>query len=136
MSHKIRLGPIAVFLAVVAVVLTTLAILTTATTNADRVMAERFARVTEIRYELEAEGEKFLMEANEKAKAGKVDAKALGAEATESGALKKTIEKDGYKLTIELDGPDSTGGYEVSTWKISKEWNAEDPFGNVWQGGN
>ena len=49
MQHKIRLGPIAVFLAVVTVVLTTLAILTTATTNADKVLAERFAEVTQTR---------------------------------------------------------------------------------------
>ena len=70
MSRKIRLGPIAVFLAVVAVVLATLAVLTTATTNADKVLAERFAGVTQSRYALEAEGEKFLQQYDEQAKSG------------------------------------------------------------------
>ena len=39
MNHKMRLGPIAIFLVVVAIILTTLATLTLATTNADKVMA-------------------------------------------------------------------------------------------------
>ena len=56
MNHKIRLGPIAIFLAVIAVVLTSLATLTVATSRADMVLAERFAEVTAIRYELNAEG--------------------------------------------------------------------------------
>ena len=49
MSHKIRLGPIAVFLAIVAIVLSVMAVLSTATTHADRVMAERFAEMTQQR---------------------------------------------------------------------------------------
>ena len=64
MSHKIRLGPIAVFLAVITAVLATLAILTVSTARADAVLAERFAQVTKLRYELEAEGSRFLAEAD------------------------------------------------------------------------
>ena len=60
MTHKTRLGPIAVFLTIVTMVVTTLALLTIATSNADRVMAGRFANITQTRYELEADGEKFL----------------------------------------------------------------------------
>ena len=63
--HKIRLGPIAIFLVVVAIILTTLATLTLATTNADKVMAERFASVTAVRYELEAQGQQFLKDYGE-----------------------------------------------------------------------
>lgn len=136
MSHKIRLGPIAVFLAVVAVVLTTLAILTTATSNADRLMAERFARVTQIRYELEDEGNQYLMEVDEQAKKGRVAVASVDEELTDEGMLRKTIEKDGYVLEIEITKPDSAGNYDISKWKITKEWNAENPFGNIWQGGN
>ena len=139
MSHKIRLGPIAVFLAVVAVVLTTLAILTTATTSADRVMAERFARVTQIRYELEDEGNQYLMKVDEQAGKGRTGEEAaavLGAKQTEDGVLRKTIEKDGYMLEIEMTESGSTGNYDVSKWKITKKWNAENPLSNIWQGGN
>ena len=165
MSHKIRLGPVAVFLSVVAVVLTTLAVLTIATSNADKVMAERFAKVTQIRYELENEGEKYLMAIDEavapgaagsasSGKSGKSSgigksgksagsntgpaslAQSLGAEVTDNNTIRKVIEKDGYELTIEITEPDGAGNYDISTWKITKKWNAEDPFGNIWQGGN
>ena len=136
MSHKIRLGPIAVFLAVVAVVLTTLAILTTATSNADRLMAERFARVTQIRYELEDEGNQYLMKVDEQAKKGRVAVASVDEELTDDGVLRKTIKKDGYVSEIEITKPDSAGSYDISKWKITKEWNAENPFGNIWQGGN
>lgn len=135
MNHRIRLGPIAVFLVVIAVVLTTLAVLTVATSNADQVMAERFARVTQIRYELENEGEKYLQEVDEKSKAGKVTAKSIGAEETEAG-FRKTISKEGYDLVIEMTGLKSGSGYEVTRWEIIKEWNADDPLNNIWQGGN
>ena len=136
MSHKIRLGPIAVFLSVVAVVLTTLAILTTATSNADRLMAERFARVTQIRYELEDEGNQYLMEVDEQAMKGRVAVASVDEELTDDGVLRQTIKKDGYVLEIEITKPDSAGHYDISKWKITKEWNAENPFGNIWQGGN
>lgn len=135
MDHKIRLGPVAVFLAVVAIVLSTLAVLTAATSNADRVMAERFAKVTQIKYELESEGEQFLQSVDEQAEKGRVDAEAVGAEKTLAGSLKRTFSKDGYELTVVISEPDDSGEYEIVEWKIIKEWNAEDPFRNVWQGG-
>ena len=105
MSHKIRLGPIAVFLAVVAVVLTTLAILTTATSNADRLMAERFARVTQIRYELEDEGNQYLMEVDEQAMKGRVAVASVDEELTDeviSGYVDKMLRKLQFTMGIEL----------------------------------
>ena len=60
MTHKTRLGPIAIFLVIVTMVITTLAVLTVATSNADVIMAKRFADITKIRYGLEAQGEEFL----------------------------------------------------------------------------
>ena len=50
---------------VIAIVLTTLAVLTLASSNADVVMAERFAGVTKIRYDLESEGYRFVQKADE-----------------------------------------------------------------------
>ena len=55
MNHRTRLGPLAIFLAVVVMVITTMAVLTIATSNADRTMAKRFASVTQTRYQLEAD---------------------------------------------------------------------------------
>lgn len=135
MSHRIRLGPVAIFLAVVAVVLTTLAVLTTATSNADKAMAERFAHVTEIRYALEDEGQKYIQTVDEGAAAGDVTAAGLDAEETENGMIKKTIEKEGYVLTIVITDPGADGKYDIKEWKMTRMWNAEDPFQNVWQGG-
>ena len=122
--HKIRLGPIAIFLVVVAIVLTTLATLTLATTNADKVMAERFASVTSVRYELEAEGQQFLRDYDEQSSAGTVtDNDRIG-----------TFAKDGYTLEIEVSRPDAAGNYNIVSWNLKKDWNADDPFTHVWKG--
>ena len=122
--HKIRLGPIAIFLVVVAIVLTTLATLTLATTNADKVMAERFASVTSVRYELEAEGQQFLRDYDEQISSGTV---------TDSDRL-RTFAKDGYTLEIEVSRPDTAGNYNIVSWNLKKNWNADDPFTHVWKG--
>lgn len=133
MNHKIRLGPIAIFLVVVAIVLTTLSTLTLATTNADKVMAERFAAVTQIRYDLEAEGQKFIRDYDTQAAAGNIDAAAINANATENG-YSTAIEKDGYTLEIEVTAPDADGSYDITKWQLTKEWNADDPYQHIWKG--
>ena len=122
--HKIRLGPIAIFLVVVAIVLTTLATLTLATTNADKVMAERFASVTAVRYELEAEGQQFLRDYDEQISAGAVT----------DNDRSRTFAKDGYTLEIEVSRPDAAGNYNIVSWNLKKDWNADDPFTHVWKG--
>lgn len=122
--HKIRLGPIAIFLVVVAIILTTLATLTLATTNADKVMAERFASVTAVRYELEAQGQQFLKDYGEQAAADTV---------TEADR-NKTFENNGYTLEIEVSAPDAAGNFEIVTWHLKKDWNADDPYTHIWKG--
>lgn len=135
MKHKVRLGPIAIFLTVVAMILVTMALLTVSTARADTALAQRFADVTKTRYALEAEGQKFLQKYDEQIVAGAEDpARAVDAEKTEKG-IEKTITADGYTLQIRVSAPDGEGNWEVTQWKINKEWNEEDPFGNVWKGG-
>jgi hypothetical protein len=124
MNHHMRLGPIAIFLVVVAIILTTLATLTLATTNADKVMAERFAAVTSARYELEAEGQQFLRDFDEQAAAGTVS----------DGNRHTVLEKSGYTLEIQLSTPDANGNYEIETWDLKKNWKADDPFQHIWKG--
>ena len=123
MSHRIRLGPIAIFLMVVAIILTTLAILTISTSGADRVMAERFAAVTSVRYELEAEGQQFMKEYDEQLQAG--------AAAPERTA---TFENSGYRLEIELSAPGPDGTFDIVKWQLIKDWNADDPYTHIWKG--
>ena len=124
MNHKMRLGPIAIFLVVVAIILTTLATLTLATTNADKVMAERFAAVTSARYELEAEGQQFIRDYDELAAAGAVT----------DAERQATIEKNGYTLQIRVSQPDGNGNFEIEQWDLKKNWNADDPFTHIWKG--
>ena len=97
MNHRVRLGPIAIFLMVVAIILTTLAILTISTTNADKVMAERFAAVTSVRYELEAEGQQFLRDVDEQIAEGAAPERTA------------TFERSGYTLDIEVSAPAADG---------------------------
>ncbi len=118
MNHRTRLGPMAIFLAVVVMVITTMAILTIATSNADRTMARRFAAVTQTRYQLEADGERFISEAVN----------------SRSGEYRFYEELNGYSITVEITEPDAGGNYEVTTWKVSKLWNADDPVNDIWQG--
>lgn len=133
MNHRIRLGPMAVFLAIVSVVMATLAVLATATSKADHVMAERFASVTAERYTVAAEGEQLMAEYDAQAKAGKIDAKALGLE-KEDGGYRTQIGDKGYALVIALSEPDANGHYTIKEWKITRQWDADDPMGNVWEG--
>ena len=156
MNHKIRLGPIAVFLTVIAAVLATLAILTVATSRADAVLAERFAQVTQIRYDLEKDGNRFLQaldsalmeddpagDTGERENSGGFSEALLGrlpegTELTEEGLLRYYLEKDGYSLTLLVSAGSAEGHsaelYEVTEWKIRKLWEEEDPFEDLWLG--
>ena len=125
MNHKIRLGPIAVFFTVIAAVLATLAILTVATSRADYVLAERFASVTQIRYGLEADGNRFLKELEE-------GGMPQGAVSAEDGMITWETEKDGYMLTVAVQ--DTGDGYAVRTWKIEKIWENENTGLDLWPG--
>lgn len=132
MKHRIRLGPIAIFLAVIAAVVATLAMLTFATSRADMALAERFAAVTAIRYELDEEGNRFLQAVEEnsgKAAEGSGETTALA-----GGGWKYYTEKEGYALTVEVVPADSESGWQVTKWKINKLWEGDDPFEDLWLG--
>ena len=142
MEHKTRLGPVAIFLTIVAMVITTLALLTVATSNADRVMAGRFASITQTRYGLEADGEKFLAAVAAGDVSG-IEGAAAGAladadEGTATGAAAAGVysfveEKDGYRLEIEAVSA-AAGSVEINRWKLSRIWENEDPLENIWKG--
>lgn len=133
MNHKSRLGPLAIFLTVVAMVIITMALLTLATSNADMTMAGRFASVTQTRYKLEADGELFMSEA------------AAGADFGDGYAADKEIKKtdtgyefyeelNGYSITVSIKEPDAGGNFDILGWKVSKLWNYKDPVNDIWPG--
>ena len=133
MNHKTRLGPIAIFLAVVVMVITTMALLTLATSNADRTMAGRFASITQTRYQLESDGEHFISEAAETYAGGGAYAPGDSVTVTDGG-LSFYEELNGYSITVEISTPDAEGNYELREWKLSKLWNSKDPTSEIWQG--
>ena len=129
MTHKTRLGPIAIFLVIVTMVITTLAVLTVATSNADVIMAKRFADITQIRYGLEAQGEEFL------SYAGSADPADHMSGVTETGnGYEFTAEDGGYRLEVAVTRQDGSERYEVTKWKLTKIWNASDPMNSIWPG--
>lgn len=135
MSYKIRLGPVAVFLTVITAVLATLAILTFSTARADAVLAERFAQMTGIRYELEAKGSRFLSEADALFSMEEITEADLpeGVSLADDGGLSYYIEKDGYAMSIRVS-EGSDGRPVIGEWRISKLWEGDDPFEDIWPG--
>lgn len=110
MNHvPIKLGPLALLLAVVSICLAVLSILTFTTARADLALAEQYAETIQTRYALEEQGQRFLAEA-------------------EPGA-EETFEQDGIRLVVAL-GEDGA----VVRWTLEREWNQEDTFGNLWLG--
>ncbi len=132
MTHKTRLGPIAIFLVIVTMIITTLAVLTVATSNADLIMAKRFADITQIRYGLEAQGEEFLSYV-ESADASSPADQMNGVTDTGNG-YEFTAEDGGYRLEVAVTRQDGSGRYEVTKWKLTKIWNGSDPMNSLWPG--
>lgn len=132
MTHKTRLGPIAIFLVIVTMVITTLAVLTVATSNADVIMAKRFADITQIRYGLEAQGEEFLSYVESVDTSNPAD---YMNGVTETGnGYEFTAEDGGYRLEVAVARQDGSGNYEVTKWKLTKIWSASDPMNSLWPG--
>ena len=131
MSHKMRLGPIAIFFTIVAAVLATLAILTISTSRADVALAQRFAQTTAVRYALEADGNRFLAVLEESP--GDV-ASMDGVEVLENGNYQYTTGKDDYHLTVEVSQDTTQGTYEIVSWKMNKDWDERDAMGELWGG--
>lgn len=133
MAHKLRLGPIAVFLTVVTIILTTLATLTIATSRADAVLAERFATMAAIRYSLEKEGNEFLYEVTQKLENGTSLNSISDLNRTGDGMYEYKAEKDGYELKIRL-APEGSDSFSIEEWKITKIWNEEELSQDIWLG--
>ena len=116
----IRLGPLALLLSVISICLTTLAILSFATSSADLRLARKYADTMKTRYALEQEGQAFLRDVRQ----GNVPA---GAE-EEDGMISEVFEQDGFELHIRL-----TKDGRILSWRIEKQWE-EDTSIDVWPG--
>ena len=122
----IKLGPLALLLTVVRICLSILAILTVTTARADLRLAEKFAATVEQRYALEAEGQSFLRDLNERG---------LGQERLspgEDGLYRLTLERDGAVVRLELARRD--GAWECVSWVQEKEWVQDPLIEGLWLG--
>lgn len=134
MRHiPIRLGPLALLLAVISICMTTLGILAFTTARADLGLAQKYADTVQGRYALEYEGQDFLRLAGDAvAEGGELEALA-DTEKDEDGVIWKTVTRDETSLVIGL-APDRDRGYNVVSWRIIKIWNADEGMGSLWDG--
>ena len=127
----IKLGPLALLLAVISICLTTLAILTFTTARADLRLAEKYAQTVETRYALEREGQEFLSELSETDPA---DWGLTDWEQDAGGVWKVTFQRDNASLRIGFR-PDREKGYTLVSWRQETGWTEDDSIGDLWDGG-
>ena len=129
----VKLGPLALILAVISICLTTLAILTFTTAGADMRLAERYAGTVKERYALEKEGQEFLAEIRETV-SDPMDLYLIDdLDFTENEDAVKVLRQGDATLTITLRENDE-GGIDVVSWKQEKLWEEDDDTLGVWLG--
>ena len=134
MRHiPIKLGPLALLLAGFSICMTTLGILTFTTARADLVMAEKYAATVRNRYELAYQGQSFLRTVGDMLAEGTNAGDISGTETDENGVIWKTIVQDDSKLVIGIL-PDPETGYKVVSWRLLREWSADESMGDLWDG--
>lgn len=127
MKHTpIKLGPLALLLAVISICLTTLALLNFSTARADRRLAEKYAQTVSTRYALEARGQELLASLDG-------EESLSGWERDEEGRFRTELEQDGFRLRIALAPED--GGWRVVSWTQEKDWEIDEHIANLWTGG-
>ncbi|MBQ6335385.1 MAG: hypothetical protein IJI46_09980 [Erysipelotrichaceae bacterium] len=109
-TGRLRLGMLSILLTIIVICMSVLSLLSFATSSADLRLAKRYARTVEIRYQLEEEGRRLLMESGEDA------------------IIDTEIYKDGYKLVIKADGGN------ITTWSIEKVWEEDTSIDDLWEG--
>ena len=126
---KVKLRPLAVFLAIITIILAMLALLNFVTASADLKLAERYGEVTQIKYGLEKRGAAFLAEADEAAAAGTSPAALDGVAVGDGGGFSHEETEGEYTLTIDFSA--ENGACRVERWRISKEWREQNLFENI-----
>ena len=122
MRHvPVKLGPLALLFAVIAICLTTLAVLTWSTALADGRLAARYAETVAERYALEREGQTLLRDAA----AGDCGAFSKA----NDGTYETVLSRGDARLSIRLaaDG-------RVLLWRHTMEWTEDTSLGTLWPG--
>ncbi len=128
MKHvPVKLGPLALLLAVVAICLTILAILSFTTGQADLRLAQRYADTVTERYALEAEGQQYVAIVNE----GK--APESGQDEI-SGTLGSLVQETGALHLDFVLKKNARGKYDITAWKFIRDWEEDTSLDNIWTG--
>lgn len=134
MGHGgVRLGPLALLLAVVSICVETLCILAISTASADLRIAERYADMVKTRYELETQGQVFLGEAREAVRSGGTLAMLPDTRTDGDGITWKEIWKNDYSLTAGIRTSED-GEISVVCWQMGRVWENQTDNGNLWNG--
>ena len=126
----IKLGPLALLLTVISICLTTLAILTFTTAQADQRLADRYAQTVETRYQLETQGQAFYQEVQE-AVTRKDTVSLVPYLVREPNEYEKQITEGDASLTVRIRNED--GDCKIVSWKTVHSWE-EDTNVNIWNG--
>lgn len=133
MRHiPIKLGPLALLLAVISICMTTLGILAFATARADWSLAQAYADTVRIRYGLETQGQQFLCTAEEMVQSGTGLEGLQDTETDEEGVVWKVFTEGEYGLRIGIVA-DGEGSVRVVAWRMEKEWELDEDM-NLWDG--
>lgn len=127
----IKLGPLALLLTVISICLTTLAILTFATAQADLRLAEKAAETLQQRYALEVQGQEFLQGLSETDPA---DYSLMDLERNAAGIWQAEMREGDAVLRIGFR-PAVDGKVQVLSWRMEKDWVEDDSLGTLWDGG-
>ncbi len=124
MRHvPIKLGPLALLLTVISICMTVLGTLAFATARADWNLAQKYADTVQLRYMLEAEGQRFLGTAAQALAKGEDPGELDGAERDEDGIVWRTFEKGDFRLRVGMS--DDGGHLCVVSWRIQRDWEPE-----------
>lgn len=124
----VKLGPLALLLAVISICLAILAILTFSTARADLRLAEKYAQTASLRCSLEAKAQELLSDYGANGPSGAP----AEWERDPEGVYWRTLEQDGFRLRIGLR--DLGSDYEIVAWMQEREWTQNEHIENLWTG--
>lgn len=123
----VKLGPLALLLAVISICMTTLAILVFSTGMADRSLAQKYAGTIQERYDLEAKGQAYLSGLSDDLAQGFM----LMPDA--DGMIHEEITEGNTTLSIAIR-PVGISDLKVERWRIERKWEEDTGMGNLWDG--
>ncbi len=125
----VRLGPLALLLAVISICMTVLGVLTCATARADMNLAEKYADTVRSRYSLEKTGQEWLSGFLASPAAPPADAML-----DEDGIYRREW-TDGEGMILRAGVRIGQDGQPVVVeWRYEREWTEDTSIGKLWDG--